>query len=87
SGDVNLDEISRPVHSAAYRVDVAQAQYQTGDSDGALATLLEMETEQPEWIRFQALATSTVREMLETERRRNTPLRSLAARLGVDPAA
>ncbi|MFF3517084.1 helix-turn-helix domain-containing protein [Streptomyces sp. NPDC002573] len=87
SGDVNLDEISRPVHSAAYRVDVAQAQYQTGDSDGALATLLEVETEQPEWIRFQALATSTVREMLETERRRNTPLRSLAARLGVDPAA
>ncbi|MET8957108.1 helix-turn-helix transcriptional regulator [Streptomyces sp. NPDC004533] len=87
SGDVNLDEISRPVHSAAYRVDVAQAQYQTGDSDGALATLLEVETEQPEWIRFQALATSTVREMLDTERRRNTPLRSLAARLGVDPAA
>lgn len=86
SGDVNLEEISRPVHSASYRVDVAQAKYQTGDCDGALDTLLEVEGDQPEWIRFQALATSTVREMLETERRRNTPLRSLAARLGVDPA-
>lgn len=85
AGDVRVEEISRPVHSAAYRVDVAQAQYQTGDSDGALATLLQVETEQPEWIRFQALAAATVREMLETERRRNTPLRSLAARLGVDP--
>ncbi|MET8246623.1 helix-turn-helix transcriptional regulator [Streptomyces sp. NPDC005202] len=85
SSDVRLEEISRPVHSAAYRVDVAQAQYQTGDSDGALATLLEVETEQPEWIRFQTLAAATVREMLETERRRNTPLRGLAARLGVDP--
>jgi tetratricopeptide (TPR) repeat protein len=83
--DVRLEEISRPVHSAAYRVDVAQAQFQTGDWDGALETLLEVEEEQPEWIRFQALAAATVREMLETERRRNTPLRSLAARLGVEP--
>jgi len=85
SSDVVLGDITRPVHSAAYRVDVAQAQYQTGDSDGALATLLEVEHDQPEWIRFQTLAAATVREMLETERRRSTPLRSLAARLGVDP--
>jgi tetratricopeptide (TPR) repeat protein len=41
---------------SAYRVDVAQAQYQTGDSEGALATLLEVEEDQPEWIRFQTLA-------------------------------
>ncbi|MFE4415110.1 helix-turn-helix domain-containing protein [Streptomyces sp. NPDC056821] len=85
ANDVNVDSISRPVHSAAHRVDVSQAQYQTGDSEGALATLLEVEEDQPEWIRFQALAAATVRELLETERRRNTPLRSLAARLGVDP--
>ncbi|MFJ1650121.1 helix-turn-helix transcriptional regulator [Streptomyces sp. NPDC088337] len=85
AGDVSVGDISRPVHSAAYRVDVSQAQYQTGDSEGALTTLLEVEEDQPEWIRFQALAAATVREMLETERRRNTPLRSLAARLGVDP--
>jgi transcriptional regulator with XRE-family HTH domain len=86
SSDVVLEDISRPVHSAAYRVDVAQAKYQTGDADGALETLLEVEEDQPEWIRFQALAAATVREMLESERRRNTPLRSLAARLGVEPA-
>lgn len=85
SNDVHLAEISRPVHSASYRVDVAQAQYQTGDSESALTTLLEVEAEQPEWIRLQALAAATVREMLESERRRNTPLRSLAARLGVEP--
>ncbi|MGW6744979.1 helix-turn-helix domain-containing protein [Streptomyces sp. NPDC055025] len=85
SGRVDVSTITRPVHSAAYRVDVAQAQYQTGDVDGALGTLLDVEQDQPEWIRFQALAASTVREMLEAERRRNTPLRGLAARLGVDP--
>lgn len=86
AGDVVLEDISRPVHSAAYRMDVAQAQYQTGDAESALTTLLEVEEEQPEWIRLQALAAATVREMLESERRRNTPLRSLAARLGVEPA-
>ncbi|MFJ9374452.1 helix-turn-helix domain-containing protein [Streptomyces sp. NPDC101455] len=85
AGDVRVEDISRPVHSAAYRVDVAQAQYQTGDWDGALATLLEVEEDQPEWIKFQALAAVTVREMLESERRRSSPLRSLAARLGVEP--
>ncbi|MFJ6294371.1 helix-turn-helix transcriptional regulator [Streptomyces griseoviridis] len=83
---VDLKSISRPVHSAAHRVDVAQAQYQTGDSEAALETLLEVEAAQPEWIRFQALATATVREMRETERRRNPKLRGLAARLGVEPA-
>ncbi|MFF3749878.1 helix-turn-helix domain-containing protein [Streptomyces sp. NPDC002018] len=86
SRKVDVEDITRPVHSAAYRVDVAQAQYQTGDVDGALDTLLEVERDQPEWIRFQTLAAATVREMLEAERRRNTPLRGLAARLGVDPA-
>ncbi|MET9529617.1 helix-turn-helix transcriptional regulator [Streptomyces sp. NPDC006649] len=82
---VDLDDISRPVHSAAYRVDVSQARYQTGDCEGALDMLLEVEADQPEWIKFQALAAVTVREMLEAERRRNTPLRGLASRLGVDP--
>lgn len=82
---VDLDAISRPVHAAAYRVDVAHAQYATGDADGALETLLAVERVQPEWIRYQTLAAATVREMLEAERRRNTPLRGLAARLGVDP--
>lgn len=82
---VDLSTISRPVHAASHRVDVAHAQYAVGDGDGALATLLEVEAVQPEWIRFQTLAAATVKEMLEAERRRNTPLRGLAARLGVDP--
>lgn len=82
---VDIAEITRPVHSASYRLDVAQAQYQTGDTDSALRTLLEVEADQSEWIRYQTLATVTVREMLEAERRRNTELRALASRLGVDP--
>ncbi|MFD4745060.1 helix-turn-helix domain-containing protein [Streptomyces rubiginosohelvolus] len=84
--DVDLGAISRPVHSASYRVDVAQAMYQTGDNAGALELLLEVEADQPEWIRVQAGAAATVREMLEAERRRNSSLRGLASRLGVDPA-
>ncbi|MYR93113.1 MULTISPECIES: helix-turn-helix domain-containing protein [unclassified Streptomyces] len=86
SAGVDLATISRPVHSASYRVDVAQARYQTGDSEGALNLLLAVEEDQPEWIRFQAGAAATVREMLEAERRRNRMLRGLASRLGVDPA-
>lgn len=82
---VDVDAITRPVHKASHRVDVAHAQYATGDCDGALATLLEVEQAQPEWIRYQTLAAATVREMLEAERKRNTPLRGLASRLGVDP--
>lgn len=82
---VDLTAISRPVHAASHRVDVAQAQYAAGDGDGALATLLEIERAQPEWIRYQTGAAATVRDMLEAERRRNSPLRGLASRLGVDP--
>lgn len=83
--DVDVRRISRPVHSAHYRLDVAHAKYQTGDSAGALETLLEVEQDQPQWIKLQARVAVVVREMLEAERRRNTPLRSFAARLGVDP--
>ncbi|GAB3954130.1 helix-turn-helix domain-containing protein [Streptomyces sparsus] len=83
---VDPASISRPVHSASHRLDVSQAKYRTGDSEGALTTLLEVEAEQPEWFRFQTMARSTVQEMLEDERRRNTELRALAHRLGLDPA-
>lgn len=83
---VDVCAITRPVHSASHRLDVAQARHQTGDSAGALALILEVEADQPEWIRYQTLAASTVREMLEAERRRNSTLRRLAARLGVDPS-
>ncbi|MEV0526651.1 helix-turn-helix transcriptional regulator [Streptomyces sp. NPDC050439] len=85
AAEVNLASISRPVHSASHRVDVAQAKYQTGDQEGALTDLLQIEQDQPEWIKFQTLAATTVAEMLEAERRRNSRLRGLASRLGVDP--
>ena len=75
-----------PLQLQGARLDVAAARYQLHDSDGALGVLLDVETEQPEWIRHQVLATQTVRELLEDERRRNAPLRGLATRLGVDPA-
>ncbi len=81
---VDTTAISRPVHSASYRTDVAQAQQQTGDYQGALATLLEVEQDQPEWMRLQPSALATVRELLEAERRRSSGLRGLASRLGVD---
>lgn len=83
---VDVRAINRPVHRAAHRLDVAQAQYQTGNHADALETMLEVEGEQPEWIRYQVLAAATVRDMLESERRRNAELRGLAARLGVDPS-
>ncbi|MEU1943161.1 transcriptional regulator, partial [Streptomyces sp. NPDC020125] len=86
SEDVRRDLIKRPVSLARHRLDVAQAQYQMGDSEGALDTLLEVEADQPEWIRYQMLARATVLELREEERRRNTRLRGLAARLGVEPA-
>ncbi|WEV26212.1 helix-turn-helix transcriptional regulator [Streptomyces sp. 71268] len=82
---VSPKAISRPVHAASHRLDVAQAQYQVGDLEGALETLLSVEKAQPEWIAHQVHAAVTVREMLERERRRNGRLRALAARLGVDP--
>ncbi|MDF3292203.1 helix-turn-helix domain-containing protein [Streptomyces silvisoli] len=85
AAEVDLGAITRPVHRASHRLDVAQAQYQTGDGDGALTTLLDVEGGQPEWIKYQVLAVATVREMLEADRRRKSELRSLAARLGVDP--
>ncbi|GGV13514.1 helix-turn-helix domain-containing protein [Streptomyces spectabilis] len=85
AGSVDLAAIERPVHAASHRLDVAHARYQTGDADGALVDLLDIEEDQPQWIRYQTLAAATVREMLEAERRRNTELRGLAARLGVDP--
>ncbi|WP_030822048.1 helix-turn-helix domain-containing protein [Streptomyces hygroscopicus] len=86
SKEVRHNLIKRPVHLAAHRLDVAQAQYQTGNSLAALDTLLEVEADQPEWIRYQMLARTTVLEMREEERRRNSRLRGLAARLGVEPA-
>lgn len=62
SGRVDLDDISRPVHSAAYVDDLSRARYQSGDCEGTLDMLLEAEADQPERIKSQALAAVTVRK-------------------------
>lgn len=82
---VDRRAISRPVHLASHRVDVAQAQCRAGDGNAALGTLLEVEQAQPEWIQYQTLARATVQEMWDAERRKNSGLRGLASRLGIDP--
>lgn len=86
AADVRLSDLPWAISRARHRLDVAAARYQLRDTEGALSELLDIETEQPEWMRHQVLATQTVRELLEDERRRNAPLRGLATRLGVDPA-
>ncbi|MEU1625259.1 helix-turn-helix transcriptional regulator [Streptomyces sp. NPDC020096] len=82
---VDLQALPWPISRARHRLDVAHARYQLRDHEAALTTLLEIETEQPEWMKHQVLAASTVRELLDEERRKNAPLRGLASRLGVDP--
>jgi transcriptional regulator with XRE-family HTH domain len=87
AAQVEVGAIARPVHVASHRLDVAHAHYQAGDADTALTVLLEIEQAQPEWIKYQTLAATTVREMVEDQRRRSSPLRDLASRLGVEPVA
>jgi hypothetical protein len=38
----------------------------------------------PDWIRHQTLARSVTQDLLAAERRRSTPLRQLAQRIGVN---
>lgn len=85
--DVRLNRLPWPISRARHQLDIAHAQYQLGNLTGSLHTLLKVEEEQPEWIRHQVLATDTVRELQEAERRRNPELRRLAARLRVDQEA
>jgi tetratricopeptide (TPR) repeat protein len=82
--DVRLSDLPWAISRTRHRLDVAHALYQLGDHDEALTELLEIEEAQPEWMRHQVLATTTVRELLDEERRKNAPLRGLAGRLGVD---
>lgn len=83
--DVRLADLPWAISRTRHRLDVAHALYQLGRHDQALTELLEIEAAQPEWMKHQVLAATTVRELLDEERRRNTPLRTLAGRLGVDP--
>ncbi len=63
--------------------DRACAHANLGQGEQALALLLTAEGVSPDWIRHQALARSVIHDLLTAERRRSTPLRQLAKRIGV----
>lgn len=64
--------------------DRACAHANLGHEEQVLALLLTAEGMSPDWIRHQTLARSVVRDLLAAERRRSTPLRGLAKRIGVN---
>jgi transcriptional regulator with XRE-family HTH domain len=55
-----------------------------GQEEQALALLLTAEGMSPDWIRHQTLARAVVQDLLTAERRRSTPLRELAKRIGAN---
>jgi len=64
--------------------DRACAHANLGQEEQALALLLTAEGISPDWIRHQTLARAVTRDLLAAERRRSTPLRQLAKRIGVN---
>jgi transcriptional regulator with XRE-family HTH domain len=64
--------------------DRACAHANLGQEGQALALLLTAEGMGPDWIRHQSLARAVTRDLLIAERRRSTPLRELALRIGVN---
>jgi hypothetical protein len=64
--------------------DRACAHANLGQQEQALALLLTAEGMSPDWIRHQTLARAVIRDLLTAERRRSTPLRQLAKRIGVN---
>jgi transcriptional regulator with XRE-family HTH domain len=76
--DANLPLASRARHLA----DIALSHLRLDHDQKALDTLLAAESMAPEWIQFQTLPRSITSELLVRERRRSTPLREFAARIG-----
>lgn len=64
--------------------DRACAHANLGQEEKALALLLTAEGMSSDWIRHQTLARAVTRDLLTAERRRSTPLRQLAKRIGVN---
>jgi transcriptional regulator with XRE-family HTH domain len=64
--------------------DRAYAHASLGQHEKALALLLTAEGMSPDWIRHQTLVRAVIRDLLTAERRRSTPLRQLAHRIGVN---
>lgn len=78
---VDVAELPWEISRARHRLDVAHARFRTGDDERARNLLLELDEEQPEWIRHQVLAGVTADGLVERDRRRDRRLRGLAARL------
>lgn len=84
SPDADLPEAAKARHLA----DVAYAQTMAGLEARAVDTLLRIERQAPNWMRYQSYPRTIIRELLERERRARTPrLRGLAVRMGIDAAA
>jgi transcriptional regulator with XRE-family HTH domain len=64
--------------------DRAYAHANLGQEEQSLALLLTAERMSPDWIRHQTLVRAVIRDLLTAERRRSTPLRELAKRIGVN---
>jgi transcriptional regulator with XRE-family HTH domain len=64
--------------------DRACAHANLGQEKQALTLLLTAEGMLPDWMRHQTLVRSVVADLLAAERRRSTPLRQLAKRIGVN---
>jgi transcriptional regulator with XRE-family HTH domain len=64
-------------------LDRACAHANLDQEERALAVLLTAEGMSSDWIRHQTLARSVTQDLLAAERRRSTPLRQLAKRIGV----
>lgn len=68
---------------ARHLTDRAYAHVRLGHGRQALDALLAAERMGPDWIKYQTLPRQIVAELIEHERRVQTPLRGLAQRLGV----
>jgi transcriptional regulator with XRE-family HTH domain len=77
--DHGLPLVARCRHLA----DRACAHANLGQDEQALALLLTVEGMSPDWFRHQTLVRSVIGDLLAAERRRSTPLRELAKRVGV----
>lgn len=64
--------------------DRACAHANLGQEEQALALLLTVEGMTPNWIRHHTFAHAVVQDLLAAERRRSTPLRELAKRIGAN---
>jgi hypothetical protein len=68
---------------ARHLADRAYAHARLGQGQQSLDALLAAERIGPDWIKYQSLPRQVVADLIEHERRIQSPLRGLAKRLGV----